>query len=360
MDRELSRRTLNKVSSLKGTGVETWVLKLVIIFASRTMAVNPLFSALRSGDRTALARAITLVESTRAGDQNDARELLRECLPHSGNAARIGITGIPGVGKSTLINVLGDRLIEEGHRVAVLAIDPSSTRSGGSILGDKTRMEKLASNDAAFIRPSPTSGSLGGVARRTRESIILCEAAGYDRVLIETVGVGQNELAVDRMTDINLLLLIGGAGDELQGIKRGIMEVADLIAITKTDSGNEARNRNAANELKQAIQLLPAREHGGRPDVLLCSANENKGIVELVKALETLTEKLGSSGATAHRRREQDRWWLRAAIEERLIEGFFTNADVLRALPDLEKAVAERTRSPFDAADELLRLAQKT
>ena len=315
-----------------------------------------LFTAIRSGDRSALARAITLVESTRPADAEVARALLRRCMPFGGISLRIGITGIPGAGKSTLIDALGLRMIEAGHRVAVLAIDPSSARTGGSILGDKTRMERLAQRPEAFIRPSPASGMLGGVGRRTRETIVLCEAAGFDRVLIETVGIGQSELAVDHMTDLNLLLAIGGAGDELQGIKRGIMESADLIALTKTDGDNATRNQRAAGTLKQAIQLLPPRDHGGRPDVLLCSAQENKGIGELFTALERLGGTLHNQGHTTMRRREQDRWWMRATIEERLITDFYNDPGVVGALPGIEADVVNGSRGPFDAAEELLKL----
>ncbi len=315
-----------------------------------------LFNALRSGERSALAQAITLVESTRPEDQDLARELVRQCLPFSGGAHRIGITGIPGAGKSTLIDALGMRMVEEGHTVAVLAIDPSSSRSGGSILGDKTRMERLAQEPKAFIRPSPTGGTLGGVGRRTRETIILCEAAGHDRVLIETVGIGQNELSVDRMTDLNVLLMIGGAGDELQGIKRGIMEAADIIALTKTDGGNEQRNAQAAQDLRQALQLMPPRSHGARAPVLLCSAVQNKGTTELLAQIEELAAGLGATGYTRQRRREQDHGWLRSTIEEALLLGFFTDPRIQAALPAVEAEMDKGDRSPFDAAAELLRL----
>lgn len=316
-----------------------------------------LFQALRSGDRSALARAITLVESTRKEDNEAAKELVRVCLSHSGNSVRIGVTGIPGAGKSTLIDVLGMNMVEQGYRVAVLAIDPSSVR-GGSILGDKTRMERLSQHPQAFIRPSPTGGTLGGVGRRTRETIVLCEAAGYDRVLIETVGIGQSELAIDRMTDINLLLMIAGAGDELQGIKRGIMESADIIVLTKSDSENVARNQRTAGELRQAVQLLPARDHGGRPNVLLCSALENYGIVELIKAIAEFTERMRSTGYTEKRRHEQDRWWMRSTIEEQLITGFYSDPRVQAELAVLESSVVSGTCSPFDAAEELLKIVR--
>jgi LAO/AO transport system kinase len=321
--------------------------------------MESLFHALRSGERSALARGITLVESTRPEDQDVARDLVRRCLPFSGGAHRIGITGIPGAGKSTLIDVLGMRMVEEGHKVAVLAIDPSSSRSGGSILGDKTRMERLAQEPKAFIRPSPTGGTLGGVGRRTRETIILCEATGHDRVLIETVGIGQNELSVDSMTDLNVLLMIGGAGDELQGIKRGIMEAADIIALTKTDGENEQRNAQAAQDLRQALQLMPPRSHGARAPVLLCSALQNKGITELLAQIEELAMGLGATGYTRQRRREQDHWWLRSTIEEALLTGFFNDPRVQAALPAVEAEMDKGDRSPFDAAAELLRLYKR-
>lgn len=318
---------------------------------------NPqeLLHRLVSGDRVALGRAITLVESTRAADRPAARQLITAALKVGGSAIRIGITGIPGVGKSTLIDALGGHLLAQGHRVAVLAIDPSSTRGGGSILGDKTRMERLAGEPNAFIRPSPTGGTLGGVARRTREAVILCEAAGYNRILIETVGVGQSEAAVDHLTDLNLLLMIGGAGDGLQGIKRGIMEAADLIAITKTDGDNEKRNQRAAMDLRQAVYLLPPRDNGVRPPVMLCSAITKKGIPELAQALEEAAESDLQSGHRHMRRRRQDQWWMRAAIEEALIADFFNHDTVKNLLPTMEEQVRSGAIGPFDAAEELLR-----
>ncbi len=310
---------------------------------------------LRSGDRVALGRAITLVESTKAADRHAARELLRAAGKTNTATVRIGITGIPGVGKSTLIDALGSELIAQGHRVAVLAIDPSSARSGGSILGDKTRMERLAASPHAFIRPSPSGGNLGGVARRTREAIILCEAAGYHRILIETVGVGQSETAVDHLTDLNLLLMIGGTGDSLQGIKRGIMEAADLIAITKTDGDNDQRNHRAAMDLRHAIALLPPRDNGLRPPVLLCSATTEKGIPELAKALEEAAARDLESGHQHLRRREQALWWMRSAIEEELIQEFYAMPAIQELLPLMEERVRSGELGPFDAAEELLR-----
>jgi LAO/AO transport system kinase len=317
---------------------------------------DDLFAALRAGDRGALARAITLVESTRATDAEEARELVRKSLGLATRSVRIGITGIPGAGKSTLIDALGLSLIGKNHRIAVLAIDPSGQR-GGSILGDKTRMERLSQEENAFIRPSPTSGNLGGVGRRTRETVAVCEAAGYDRILIETVGTGQNEYTVDRMTDLNVLLMIGGAGDELQGIKRGIMEAADVIALNKTDGGNQERNARAANDLRQALQLLPPRDRGERPEVILCSAQNGTGIEELLARLQRMAEASLSSGYFTRRRSEQDRWWMRATIEERLISRFYEDEQVVERLSALEQAVMQGSISPFDAAEELLKKA---
>ena len=320
----------------------------------KQMDAGALLDALRAGDRTALARAITVVESTNPKDATMARALIQACLPFSGNSLRVGITGIPGAGKSTLIDRLGMRMVEQGQRVAVLAIDPSSARTGGSILGDKTRMEHLSQHPHAFIRPTATGGTLGGVARRTRETIVLCEAAGYDRILIETVGIGQSELAVDRMTDVNLLLMISGAGDELQGIKRGIMEAADMIVLTKNDGSNKERVRVAITELQQAIQLLPPREHGARSSVVACSAQEDVGVGELEAAVSDLSRALAASGYTASHRREQDRCWMHSTIEERLRERFYGNARVSEAITRMEADVRTGALSPFDAADELL------
>ena len=318
-----------------------------------------LLRLVRSGDRVALGRAITLVESVRRSDRPAARQLIAAALKTDTVSVRIGITGIPGVGKSTLIDALGSHLVAQGHHVAVLAIDPSSTRGGGSILGDKTRMERLAASQHAFIRPSPTGGTLGGVARRTREAIILCEAAGYDRVLIETVGVGQSEDAVDHLTDLNLLLMIGGAGDGLQGIKRGIMEAADLIAITKTDGDNDKRNNSAAVDLRQAIAMLPPRDNGMRSPVLLCSATTEKGIPELAQALEEAAARDLQSGYQRLRRSGQDQWWMRAAIEETLMDGFYNDPTVQQLLPDMEERLRSGAIGPFDAAEELLKRYQE-
>lgn len=316
--------------------------------------LDALVAALRSGDRVALGRAITLVESTRPQDRDAAQALVERCLPHSGQGLRVGITGVPGVGKSTLIDALGMALIAAGHRVAVLAVDPSSARSSGSILGDKTRMERLATQQGAFVRPSPSGGALGGVARRTRETIVLCEAAGYDRILVETVGVGQSELDVDRMTDLNVLLMLAGAGDELQGIKRGIMEAADLIALTKAEGDNLPRAEAARRDLRNAVMFLPVRDSGRHPEVLLTSAATGTGIDALLERITSLAQEDRASGRTARRRSEQALFWLHQALRDGLMERFAADPAVAAQLPALEAAVQAGTASPFRAAQQLL------
>lgn len=316
--------------------------------------LDALFTALRSGDRAALGRAITLVESQRESDRPMASDLVTRCMPHSGNAMRLGITGIPGAGKSTLIEALGNALIDRGHRVAVLAIDPSSSRSGGSILGDKTRMERLSQRPEAFIRPSPTGGYLGGVARATRETIILCEAAGYDHVIVETVGAGQNEFEVDRVTDLNVLLLIAGAGDELQGMKRGIMESADVIVFNKADGDARSRAETARRELRGVLDLLPPRPSGRKAELQLASALEGTGIDELRIVIERLYQEDRTTGSVATRRAEQTLHWLDRAIDLGLRELFQGNSVVQLRMSELRDAVRNGSCSPFAAAEELL------
>ena len=323
------------------------------------MDIQDLFERLRQHDRAALARAITLTESRRPADKGMAAELMRLCLPHTGHALRIGITGIPGVGKSTLIDALGLEMIGSGHRVAVLAVDPSSQRSGGSILGDKTRMERLAERPEAFIRPTPTSGDLGGLAATTRSTMLICEAAGYDRLLIETVGVGQSELEVDMLTDINVLLMIAGAGDGLQGIKRGIMESADLVVFTKADGEAEARAGTAAREMKNALALLPPRDSGRKAEILLTSATTEKGIAELAERLEELGVEAKSNGHLWKRRQEQAIHWLEKAITNTLAQDFRADAAVQQERQRLEEEVRAGTKTPAQAAEELLRIYKR-
>jgi len=309
-----------------------------------------------SGNRTVLSRAITLVESQRAEHQAIAEEVVSACIRHSGKSIRIGITGVPGVGKSTFIEAFGLSLIEAGRRVAVLAIDPTSQKSKGSILGDKTRMEKLATHEHAFIRPSPSSGSLGGIAPKTREAMLLCEAAGYNAILVETVGVGQSEIAVHSMTDFFLLLMLAGAGDELQGIKRGIMEMADLIAINKADGANRDKARLAQQEYQHALHFFPPHPNGWRPRTLTCSALTGEGIVEIREVIFEFEKKMSKNGWIERQRTEQASYWLRQALEHELLSRFYASEQVKAKLPELDAAVRKGEISPLRAAKALLKL----
>ena len=275
-----------------------------------------LFKELLKGNKVAIAKAITLLESSLESDNKIAQDLLQKCFKHSGNSIRVGITGVPGVGKSCLIEVLGKLLTSKGYKVAVLAIDPTSKKSHGSILGDKSRMNKLSSNKNAFIRPSPSSGILGGVTNKTRDSILLCEAAGFDTILIETVGVGQSETTVSNLVDVFLLLMLAGSGDELQGIKRGIMEVADAIAITKADGDNIQKAKKAALEYKNAIHLFPPMESGWIPQVTTCSAVENIGISQILENIEKFNRLVISNGWKEKNRIKQSKFWLHLFIKE--------------------------------------------
>ncbi|MCO6479421.1 MAG: methylmalonyl Co-A mutase-associated GTPase MeaB [Phaeodactylibacter sp.] len=312
------------------------------------------------GSRVLLSQAITLIESTRPEHQQLAQEIIGLCLPHPDSnrkrSIRIGITGSPGVGKSTFIEALGLHLLEEGHCLAVLAIDPSSKVSKGSILGDKTRMEKLAGSEAAFIRPSPAGDSLGGVARKTRESIILCEAAGYDTIIIETVGVGQSETAVHSMADFFLLLLLPGAGDELQGIKRGIVEMADFIAVNKADGERLPLAKRARQEYRNALHLFPPKESGWTPKVEICSAETGTGIPEIWQQIKTYREKTEENGYFERHRREQAYYWLQESINQQLLAAFARDTAVRERLKAVEQAVLDGKLSPFLGAEELVRL----
>ena len=313
-----------------------------------------LITALRSGDRSALARAITLVESRRPEDRSRLMALLALLADHA-ESLRIGITGIPGAGKSTLIDALGSALLDKGHRVAVLAVDPSSHRSGGSILADKTRMHRLSTDARAFVRPTATGGTLGGIALRTRETMLLCEEAGYDRILVETVGAGQNESDVDRVTDLTVLLLIAGAGDELQGIKRGIMEAADVVVVTKTDAAPSALVNAAVNDLVHALHLMPLRD-GRRPPVLRCSAMTGVGIAELAALLEELGARCRTMGTLLERRRQQAIHWLNAGLGQALLEHALRDERLAGVLPGLQARVAAGDLDPAVAVDHLMRL----
>nr|WP_290876909.1 methylmalonyl Co-A mutase-associated GTPase MeaB [Gracilimonas sp.] len=310
-----------------------------------------------SGDRMLLSRAITLIESTKKEHQELAQDIIEGCLPHSGNSVRIGITGVPGVGKSTFIEAFGNYVIEEENRtLAVLAVDPSSSKTRGSILGDKTRMETLSNHPRAYIRPTPTSGSLGGVARSTRETITLCEAAGFDTILIETVGVGQSETAVHSMVDFFLLLMLAGAGDELQGIKRGIMEMADSIVINKADSGNEDAAKRAMAEYKNALHLFPPTESGWIPKVATCSAFHNKGIPEVWEIIDEFVRHTKSKGFFEQKRREQASYWLDESINQELHRAFYDNPELKKRLEITRKQVQNKEVSSFTAAKKLIRL----
>ncbi len=309
-----------------------------------------------NGDIPVLSKAVTLVESSRTDHQQVAREIIRLCLPHSGRSVRVGITGVPGAGKSTFIEALGKLLTRQGHKLAVLAIDPSSERSKGSILGDKTRMEELSADSNAYIRPSPSAGSLGGVARKTRESVILCEAAGFDTIFIETVGVGQSEIAVHSMTDFFLLLMIAGAGDELQGIKRGIMEMADVVAINKSDGLNVEKAQLAQIQYKNALHLFPAKESGWDPRVLTCSAIAKTGIAEIWQIVEAHHALITSNGFFELNRNMQARYWMFETINEQLRQSFYNNPVLKHAVAGMEKKVLQAEISSFEAARQLLEM----
>ena len=315
---------------------------------------DDLVEGIQGRDRRALARAITLVESRRPETAELGQQVLASVLPLTGSAARIGVSGMPGVGKSTLIDALGVRLIDRGLRVAVLAVDPSSSISGGSILGDKSRMSRLAADERAFIRPSPTAQNLGGVTRYTREAMLLCEAAGYDVVLVETVGVGQSEVAVAAMVDFFLVLLLPGAGDELQGIKKGVIELADAIAVNKADGDLEDQARRTRNEYAAALRYLDSSSREWSPEVLMVSARTGEGLEELWDLMQRHREVLTSSGGLADKRREQNRSWLWQLIEQRLIETFRADAAVAARLGALERDVIDGTKTAAQAADELL------
>ena len=309
---------------------------------------------LAAGDRAALARAITLVESTKAEHQASARDLLTAVMDRTGNAWRIGLTGVPGVGKSTLIESLGGHLTGAGRKVAVLAVDPSSSRSKGSILGDKTRMGALAVDRNAFIRPSPAAGTLGGVARKTRESMLLCEAAGYDVVIVETVGVGQSETVVADMVDVFVALMLPGAGDELQGIKKGLLEIAEILFVNKADGENETRARRAARDLEAALHLFAPVSPHWSPAVLTGSGLSGAGIETLWRTVEAHRKALEGAGALEEKRRGQQVRWLWSMVEARVLEAFHADASVKSVRGELERAVAEGRLPASEAAERLL------
>jgi LAO/AO transport system kinase len=305
-----------------------------------------------AGDRAALARAITLMESRRADHRAQARVLLNELMPHTGRAVRVGITGVPGVGKSTAIDNLGTRLTAKGHKVAVLAVDPSSSRTGGAILGDKTRMAKLVLDPNAFIRPSPASGTLGGVAAKTRETMFLCEAAGFDAILVETVGVGQSETAVADLTDFFLVLMLPGAGDELQGIKKGILELADMIAVNKADQSPDQASAAVA-QYRAALHILTPASPSWTPPVITVSGLTGAGLDEMWTKVLDHRARLERTGELAAKRRQQDTQWMWALVHERVQERLARDPAVRGRVPDIEEAVASGKLSPAAGADEI-------
>lgn len=320
----------------------------------RELSVSDYVEGILKGNITILSRAVTLVESVRPEHQSLAQEVIEKCLPYSGNSVRIGISGVPGAGKSTSIDVFGLHVLEQGGRLAVLAIDPSSERSKGSILGDKTRMEKLSVHPNSFIRPSPSAGSLGGVARKTRETIILCEAAGFDKIFVETVGVGQSETAVHSMVDFFLLIQLAGTGDELQGIKRGIMEMADGIIINKADGNNIDKAKLAASHFRNALHLFPAPESGWTPEVLTYSGFYGLGIKEIWDMIYRYIDFVKDNGYFEYRRNEQSKYWMYETINEHLRDSFYNNPTIAGMLGEKERDVLSGNLTSFVAAKQLL------
>lgn len=321
--------------------------------------VEELASGIRQGNRSALARGITLVESSKPEDRTTAAALVDLLLPHTGSSIRLGITGIPGVGKSSFIESFGLFLLAEPEqRVAVLAVDPSSARNGGSILGDKTRMEHLSTHPRAFVRPSPSAGSLGGVAAKTRESMLLCEAAGYTHILVETVGVGQSETSVSGMTDLFILLLIAGAGDELQGIKRGIMEMADLLLVNKADGDNVLKAKKTLAELKQAVHFFPETYSGLPASLQLVSALEKSGLEETWGHIDKHLRHATANGSLAEKRMEQNKLWFGETAKALLLDEFYSSEFVRQLYHQLESEVMQQKRSPVSAAHQLLQAAK--
>lgn len=323
------------------------------------MRSQDIYQRLIKGDRVALSEGITLVESTKPSDEVEAQKLIELCMPHSGNSVRIGITGVPGVGKSTFIETFGKHLIAEGSKIAVLAVDPTSSISKGSILGDKTRMEELSNHESVFIRPTAAGDSLGGVARKTRESIILCEAAGFDKILIETVGVGQSETVVSSMVDFFLLLMLSGAGDELQGIKKGIMEMADAVVITKADGENAQKAKKAAAEYKGAIHLFQPNSNGWTPKVLTCSALKDDGVDNVVETINSYVNTVKVSSWFEKNRAEQDVNWYRSTLNELILKSFYKKEGVTDDIKSFDDSIRNNEVSPFKAAEVTFKKYQK-
>ena len=357
MTKQSNKKALEELQGIPDPGItnKTSIDKLK---KKRSTPIDPevLTQAILKGDVTALSRAITLIESKNQNHKEAADAVIKGCLPYANKSVRIGITGVPGVGKSTFIEAFGKHLTEQGKKIAVLAVDPSSSVTKGSILGDKTRMEELVKDKNAYIRPSASGDSLGGVARKTRESIILCEAAGFDTILIETVGVGQNETAVHSMVDFFLLLKLAGAGDELQGIKRGIMEMADAIVINKADGDNLKAAKSAQLEFKRALHLYPEKETGWQAKVLLCSSVNNTGIDTILSLIEDYVSQMKDSGSFEEKRFQQNKYWLLQTIEERLKSDFFSKPEMHKELEKQLHLISANNTTPFAAADFLLKL----
>ena len=318
--------------------------------------VEDLVTGVKEGDRAIIGQAITLVESSLAEDQQTAHILLEQLLPHTGTAHRIGITGAPGVGKSTLIESLGTQLTDSGHQVAVLAVDPTSTITKGSILGDKTRMSKLANDPAAFIRPSPSAGTLGGVARTTRETMVILEAAGYDVVIVETVGVGQSETEIASMVDTFLALLLPGAGDELQGIKKGVLELADLIAVNKADGDNLTHARNSVNDYTMALRLTRPTSQNWKPEVMMVSGLTGEGLADLWETITNHRQTLTESGDWEKKRSEQRLSWMWSTIENNVVSGIRSHSGVTQILEKVEHEVSSGVMNPRRGAEEVLKV----
>ena len=339
--------------------VSTSSLEVIQQLRRKQPSAEELIEGILAGDKTALSRAITLVESTNSAHLEKATAIIQACLPHANKSFRIGITGVPGVGKSTFIEAFGKHLTSIGKKVAVLAVDPSSTISHGSILGDKTRMEELVKDENAFIRPSASGETLGGVARKTRETIILCEAAGFDTIIIETVGVGQSETAVHSMVDFFLLLKISGAGDELQGIKRGIMEMADAIVINKADGDNINKAKLAKTEFNRALHLFPAKKSGWIPTATTCSSYTKEGIPEVWKTLSEYQSLVQKNKYFEQKRHDQNQFWMLETINEQLQSNFYNHPEISKLLEENKKAVQNDEISPFAAAMNLLKVYSK-
>ncbi|MEY6434421.1 methylmalonyl Co-A mutase-associated GTPase MeaB [Corynebacterium pseudotuberculosis] len=357
MDNEYLEHHLGSLMTTSGTdlGEATAVPPEIVKRARRRIDVDELFEGVRRCDRTLMSRAITLLESTAAAHRVLAQELLVRLLPFSGKALRVGITGVPGVGKSTFIEALGMQLIAEGHKVAVLAIDPSSTKTRGSILGDKTRMAKLAREDNAFIRPSPSAGTLGGVAKATRESMVVFEAAGYDVILVETVGVGQSEVAVSQMVDCFTFLALAGAGDQLQGIKKGVLEMADLVAINKADGPNLKNAKRAARELGAAMRMVRQENDLWHPPTMTVSAVENEGVAEFWNHVQEHHKVMLDSGTFEHTRREQQVQWMWSMVHETLLQRLNSDPEVVSVRKLVETQLRQAQITPTLGAEKILR-----